>query len=499
MQDFLKSGKINKETYIIKEGDSDWRLLMEYSEFNENSATQNSDTPSENQKEPKDNQSSSSSSNTTIEQLQTEEQPRKKMTIKEFTQKYDFIDEEGLCPSCGYFAGSLLTCPRCGARTANKISLVIVKKIAVIGSIIGIIILWIAAYYKQPDTIMIGDIDEKMNGALVRVEGRVTEYKEDKEKNTLKLKVDDGTGIIGINAFNKLSKLKEIFGENLPKVGDKIEVIGTINQTQKFGAAMFLSVPERLKILEKFELKEYKLSELDTNKIGEMVKIKVYVKKYETRKTKKGGTLHILTLSDNSGPTIGMTLFDKSLSTMPADVKKLLLEEKGALIEMPVTLSEYRGKLQATITDFAEVKNAGTASVSESDDASSENESSSASGGDEEASEEQPKKEYKSKKYDDANAEENTFANLTDDDIGKSYKFSAEVSKVNKKGDNVMLTLVDSNNKKMSVMVFKNQQDKIKDFDSIDKGSKISGIFEVSEYKGKLQLKIKNPKSIKVE
>ncbi|HON57829.1 MAG TPA: DUF4339 domain-containing protein, partial [bacterium] len=41
MQDFLKSGKINKETYIIKEGDSDWRLLMEYSEFNENSATQN--------------------------------------------------------------------------------------------------------------------------------------------------------------------------------------------------------------------------------------------------------------------------------------------------------------------------------------------------------------------------------------------------------------------------------------------------------------------------
>jgi len=48
-------------------------------------------------------------------------------------------------------------------------------------------------------------------------------------------------------------------------------------------------------------------------------------------------------------------------------------------------------------------------------------------------------------------------------------------------------------------MIWENMAEKINGFDDIKNGSKISGEFEVSSFKDKLQLKIKNADSIKIE
>jgi len=48
-------------------------------------------------------------------------------------------------------------------------------------------------------------------------------------------------------------------------------------------------------------------------------------------------------------------------------------------------------------------------------------------------------------------------------------------------------------------MIWENMLEKIPGMADIEKGASLSGIFTVDEYKEKLQLKIKNPKSIKIE
>nr|MBP7654759.1 DUF4339 domain-containing protein [Candidatus Dependentiae bacterium] len=168
IKSMIQSGKISADTNIMKEGTKEWIAAGSSPDF-------------------------------------------KGKTSNQKNLRNDIIDEEGLCPTCGYFTGSLLTCPRCGARVKNKIALATVKKIAIIGSIIGVIFLWYAARMKQPTLIKAAEVDEQMNGAYVTIVGKVVSYNEDEGKDTLKMKVDDGSGQpIGINAFKKLKQIKQI-------------------------------------------------------------------------------------------------------------------------------------------------------------------------------------------------------------------------------------------------------------------------------------------------
>lgn len=408
-------------------------------------------------------------------------------SVKEFqTQSQsNLIDEQGLCPVCGYFAGALFTCPRCGARVEKRISLRIIKIGAVVGSIIGIILLWIAAYAKQPLLVNIGDIDEKMNGALVKIVGKVVSYEEMTDKNSLRMKIDDGTGQMSVSAFNKLAQLKKVFKENMPALGDKIEVIGSLSETQKFGLSMFLSVPERLKIVEKYQIKEPAIEELKKENVGDIVKLKVFVSSYEKRTTKKGTVLNIFTLSDKTG-SISMTIFDKEMEKIPAETKELLLG-KGNELEMVVTIDEYRGALQAKIVDYTKVKKIGTVDIERVEKVLENTSAAKQSSEKQEAA--QPAEEIK----------EYTFAEIKDSDIGKKYKFEATVKFCDQKKKGMIVTLDDGSGKNMKLMIWDNVKGRIKNGDKIKKGATITGIFEISEFKNKPQLAIKNPNDIKVK
>lgn len=395
---------------------------------------------------------------------------QKNSTVPSSQVRPVIIDEEGLCPTCGYFTGSLLNCPRCGARVEKRISVKIVKIASIVGAIVGVILLWVAAYLKQPQQIKVEDIDERMNGAYVKVVGKVVSYYEDVSKNSLKMKIEDDTGQISINAFNKLAQFKKIHKDNLPQLGDLVEIAGSVSETQKFGVALFLSVPERLKILEKIQVKQYDLADIKGALIGELVKIKVYVSSYQEKTTKKGTILHLFVLSDKTG-NISMVLFDTAMAKIPQATKDLLFE-KGAELEMIVKIEGYRDALQANISDYTKIKKVGSVDTGIV--------------------------QIKLQAQKNKQARINKFNKLTENDLGELYSFRGTIKDIREINKGMVVTLDDGSGE-MQVAVWDSLKDKIKGYNKIEEGAIMTGTFEIGEYRDELQLKIVRPEDMKIE
>lgn len=267
------------------------------------------------------------------------------------------LPDQGLCPTCGFFVGAMATCPRCGARTGKRLSVRIVRIGSIVCSVIGLILLWTAAYYKDVSTVKIESINELMAGALVKVTGTVNEVKVNEATNSLKLRINDGTGDISINAFNKLKQFTEIWGDTgLPAVGDKIAVSGSVSVSAGFGAAIFLSVPERLKIIERFAPKLIGVGKITDNDEDNIFRIQVTVANYEAA---SGRRPHKFTLEDNSG-TIEMVIFDTQFKKLPPATRELLTEGSGK-VEMLIKpkYSDFSKRMEASIFDFSSIKPAG--------------------------------------------------------------------------------------------------------------------------------------------
>ncbi|MCK5684698.1 OB-fold nucleic acid binding domain-containing protein [bacterium] len=172
--------------------------------------------------------------------------------VKQNEQEEVKNDIEVLCPSCGRFVGAYEICPHCQTQVNTRVSIKLVKRIAVIGAIVGIILLYFAAKNREVPMINIGEIQINHNMALVKVSGRVIRESIQDKKDNFSLTIDDGTGKIKLGGYNKLKKWKKHFGEKFPKEGDFIEVTGNLNITEQFGASMFLSSPHRLVVKKSF-------------------------------------------------------------------------------------------------------------------------------------------------------------------------------------------------------------------------------------------------------
>ena len=456
----ISETKIYSDTLLLQEGAKDWQAAKTFSQFKDivkepdkeniqytteaqaGSAAYSLGQPAQSPSNTSaaDNQTQEKNSTGTNEQVS---QPPKKNTTSvsvqpvkspvNFEKKLsDIIEEDSLCPVCGYFVGSLLTCPRCGSRPQNQISIKVIKYTAVIGSIIGIIFLWFAAAAKQPAKIKIADVNEPMNGAYVMIEGKIVDYREDAAKDTLKIKVDDGTGLpIGINAFKKLKDLKKIFNNNMPGVGDEVEVTGVLNITDKFGVSMFLQIPERLVIKNRFEVKKMNIGDLNKDNVDEIVKVKVHVSKINERETKKGGKMYMMTLKDNTG-SISMTMFEGNYEKLSDDVKKIFSDK--AEFETLIKVGEYKGKLQAGIFDPSKIVKTGEGGTD------SRNESSEEEAGADDENKRNGDNSSESKSSDSGSSVK-SIGDIKDEDLKSIVKISAEVKKSKKTVKELMLLL----------------------------------------------------------
>ncbi len=367
-------------------------------------------------------------------------------------------EDGGNCPICGYFVGLASICPRCGARVEKRLAIKVARKIAIFGSILGIVLLWYAALLKEPEKINIGDISATMNNALVEIEGRVTSININEEKNSLKLSVSDGTGDgVTINAINKLNKFKEALGENIPSVKDTVRVVGALNVSQSWGSSMFLSLPSRFKLVERYEIKDRNIGDISVSDEGDLFRIDATIKEYEQFTTKSGYLLNRFLLADDTGE-IEMVLFSSDFESLPKETRYALTKE-GSRFSMLAEVSTYRGDPQVAINNPSDPESIKVLS---------------SAGGKMPADMSMELKKIKASK-------------LTSGNIGESFKVTAEVEESGLGAGGVYLSLSGTN---IEIMITYDQQEQIRNFDKLNDGGLITAPMKLvsSDYGPELRI-----------
>ncbi|OQA89512.1 MAG: OB-fold nucleic acid binding domain protein [Elusimicrobia bacterium ADurb.Bin231] len=247
---------------------------------------------------------------------------------------------DALCPSCGRFVGPYEKCPHCQAHLTKRMSLRIVKKVAVIGSIIGLVMLWYASKLKEIPTVRIEEITERMNNALVQINGKIISVRTDDEKNSFRFTVDDGTGRMNLNGFNALSDFKKFFGKDLPNEGDVVKVVGQLNINEKFGNSMFIRSPKRVLIVEKYVPVPKKIKDITKADLKKSYIFRVTVE--DVREFSAGKTI---TVNDGTG-SIPLTIFNSQLTLITDKTVNDNLGSPGAVFELMGIVDSYRGSFQ---------------------------------------------------------------------------------------------------------------------------------------------------------
>ncbi|MFH1415650.1 MAG: hypothetical protein ABIH89_06160 [Elusimicrobiota bacterium] len=264
-------------------------------------------------------------------------------------------ESKAVCPVCGYFSGIIPVCVRCGARVERRTSVSVVRRIAIAGSVVGLMLLWFATYNKMPESVLISDITETMNNALVMIEGEVVQLVFDEEKNTMKLTLNDGTGNIKLNAFNKLDKFRNDLGKNMPALKDRIKITGSLNISQAWGVSMFLSIPSRLEIIKKYEILGKPVGDITSDDETELYWITADIIDYEEFATRKGFVMHKFLLGDDSGE-IEMVLYENEFDKINSDIKESMKEQWNRF-RIKVRVDVYRKAPQIKIIEPADPSN----------------------------------------------------------------------------------------------------------------------------------------------
>jgi DNA/RNA endonuclease YhcR with UshA esterase domain len=224
------------------------------------------------------------------------EQVRETPTVKN-TELTNYPDE-CFCPSCGKFVGAYERCPMCQASMKTRMELKLVKRIAVFGAIIGVLLLWFASARKEIPIVKIEDIKINNNLAIITVRGTVININVNDTAKNFSITLDDETDTIKIINAGKLDEFRNIFREKFPKPGDLIEVTGNVSISEKWGASMFLSSTRRMKVLKRLEIEELKLAEISEKNLNQTLMIKnVEIIKTNTQLDK---TLLLKTNQENS-------------------------------------------------------------------------------------------------------------------------------------------------------------------------------------------------------
>lgn len=155
------------------------------------------------------------------------------------------LPPETLCPSCGRFVGAYPRCPYCGCEHKLRMSIRFFRFFALAVSIMGLLLIWIAARGIKAPLVRVKDIGPMNSFAYVRIEGentRTSTY----ENGGIGFVLDDGTGTIRVQAYEDTGKALARMGR-VPAVGDRVSVEGTIQFTED-RARLLVNVPEKVTV-----------------------------------------------------------------------------------------------------------------------------------------------------------------------------------------------------------------------------------------------------------
>jgi hypothetical protein len=250
------------------------------------------------------------------------------------------IAGEPICPSCGRFAGAYETCPYCHASIKTRMSLKIIKRLAVAGSLVGLLLLYLGVQYKQIPKVQIGALDLRYNMAIAQFEGTVTDIKIDEQKNSFRIWLDDGTGQAVLSGFNKYTKFKDSLGDRFPQIGDTVSASGNISMNEGFGTSGFLSSPRRFALIKRNKIVDMTLKEARHATAGTRAFFTIQI--VSERKFEKG---RALTVKDDSDE-LDLTIFDSEWTQIPESVREKLIPESTFSFRIAGRVDRFRDKPQ---------------------------------------------------------------------------------------------------------------------------------------------------------
>ncbi len=221
----------------------------------------------------------------------------------------------------------------------TRISLKLVKWIAVAGAILGLILLWIGVRVREIPLVKIAAVDLQTNMAIARIDGTVVDITRDPDKNTFKLTIDDGTGQASLNGFGKLEMFEKVLKDDFPMIGDQISAIGTISMSESWGVTMFLSSPRRLTLLSRNPANPMNLGEVTTDQTGHVGIFTGTI--VDIRSFAKGRSL---TVRDKTGE-MSLSVFDSELDGCSEPILEAL-SKPGATIQFLGRIETYRHRPQ---------------------------------------------------------------------------------------------------------------------------------------------------------
>jgi tRNA(Ile2) C34 agmatinyltransferase TiaS len=251
--------------------------------------------------------------------------------------------EGTLCPSCGKFVGAYEKCPYCGTELKKRMSIIFFKRAALVLAIGGLALLWFTATMIKIPVVRIGNINARMNNAVVEVQGKVMKVSMT-GRDGVAFDVDDGSEQVRAQAFRGLSKMRAL--GNVPQVGDEVSVVGSIQITEKYGTSLMINIPSRVKVtpakVERIPIggvtleNQKKLVEV----VGEIVSVR-----------QSGGNI-FLSIGDTTGVT-DVPLFKSDLERVK---DREAISTIGKELRVVGTIDEYRGKPQIKIRDVEKIE-----------------------------------------------------------------------------------------------------------------------------------------------
>jgi DNA/RNA endonuclease YhcR with UshA esterase domain len=254
--------------------------------------------------------------------------------------------EEVLCPSCGKFVGAYERCPYCGTELKKRMSIVFFKRAAIVVALGGLFLLWLTATKLKPQLIKINEITPMYSNAVVEVRGTVLSTKMTR-KDDITFIVADGTGELRCQAFRGREKMRQT--GNLPHAGDMARVIGQINMTDRWGTSLMINVPSNVEVTpvksERVAIGD--ISEEDRGRSVEVVG--EIVSAFE-----RGGNVFMM-IGDTTG-VIDMPMWKSDLDRIESEEHRKEITTMGREIRVRGSVGEFRGKPQIQYRDVDEIE-----------------------------------------------------------------------------------------------------------------------------------------------
>ncbi|MBN1297703.1 hypothetical protein JXA80_13060 [bacterium] len=221
----------------------------------------------------------------------------------------------------------------------NRLQLKIVKRIAVLGAVLGLILVWTGVRLREIPRVSIGAIDIQYNMALARITGTVLDISVNEAKDSFHITVDDGTGRIRLTGFGKYARFREAMGKNFPQIGDSITAVGNLSISESWGTSMFLASPHRLTLVARKTATASMLGSITRDDVDHTA---TFSGRITTIRLFNSG--RSISLEDDTG-SIDLIVFDTERATMDPAIAAAL-DAPGATIRFNGRVTTYRDSLQ---------------------------------------------------------------------------------------------------------------------------------------------------------